>query len=59
MGASHPAPRVIMLTGHGSVAAGLEAMNREVFDFLLKPVGVDQLVARIEAAVAAARAGTP
>ena len=58
MGSSHPAPRVIMLTGHGDVAAGLEAMNRQVFDFLLKPVAVDQLAARIEAA-AAVRTKTP
>jgi DNA-binding NtrC family response regulator len=54
MAAARPAPRVIMLTGHGSVAAGLEAMRQQVFDFLLKPVAVDQLVARIEAAAAGA-----
>jgi DNA-binding NtrC family response regulator len=47
--------RVIMLTGHGDAAAGLEAMAREVFDFLLKPIAVDQLVARIEAAADSGR----
>ena len=43
---------VIMLTGHGSVDAGVQAMRREAFDFLLKPTSVEQLVAVIEAAAA-------
>ena len=44
--------RVVMLTGHGSVEAGVEALSGEAFDFLLKPVGPDQLVEVILAAVA-------
>jgi DNA-binding NtrC family response regulator len=46
---------VIMLTGHGSVDAGIQAMRREAFDFLLKPVSVEQLVGVIEAAAAKRR----
>jgi DNA-binding NtrC family response regulator len=45
--------RVVMLTGHGSVEAGVEALREEAFDFLLKPVSPDQLVEVILAAVAA------
>jgi DNA-binding NtrC family response regulator len=47
-----PATEVILLTGHGSVDAGLQAMRGEAFDFLLKPATVDQLLAVIEAAAA-------
>ena len=50
-----PATEVIMLTGHGSVDAGVQAMRREAFDFLLKPASVDQLVTVIEAAAAKTR----
>jgi DNA-binding NtrC family response regulator len=48
-----PDTRVVMLTGHGSVEAGVEALRAEAFDFLLKPVSPDQLVEVILAAVAA------
>ncbi len=47
-----PTTEVVMLTGHGSVDAGVQAMRREAFDFLLKPTSVDQLVSVIEAAAA-------
>jgi DNA-binding NtrC family response regulator len=47
-----PATEVILLTGHGSVDAGVQAMRGEAFDFLLKPTTVDQLLAVIEAAAA-------
>jgi DNA-binding NtrC family response regulator len=47
-----PRTEVILLTGHGSVDAGLHAMRGEAFDFLLKPTTVDQLLAVIEAAAA-------
>ena len=50
-----PDTRVVMLTGHGSVEAGVEALRAEAFDFLLKPVSPDQLVEVILAAVAAGR----
>ena len=49
------ATEVIMLTGHGSVDAGIRAMRGQAFDFLLKPTSVDQLVGVIEAAAAKRR----
>jgi DNA-binding NtrC family response regulator len=55
--ATRPDTRVIMLTGHGSVESGVDALRAEAFDFLLKPVGPDQLVEVILAAVAAGRDG--
>jgi DNA-binding NtrC family response regulator len=50
------ATEVIMLTGHGSVDAGVRAMRGQAFDFLQKPTSVDQLVGVIEAAAAKRRA---
>jgi two-component system, NtrC family, response regulator AtoC len=46
---------VIMLTGHGSVDLAVEAMKAGAFDFLTKPVGLSQLRARIERALAESR----
>jgi len=50
-----PGVRVVLLTGHGTAAAGLEAIRAEAFDFLLKPVPVDALVRVLEAAGGEAR----
>jgi len=50
-----PGVRVVILTGHGTAEAGMEAIRDEAFDFLLKPVVVDRLVEVIEAAAAEAR----
>jgi DNA-binding NtrC family response regulator len=46
------ATEVILLTGHGSVDAGISAMRGKAFDFLLKPTSVERLVGVIEAAAA-------
>jgi FixJ family two-component response regulator len=39
------APPVVFLTGHGDVAAGVDAMKRGAVDFLEKPVDRDRLLA--------------
>ncbi len=41
---------VIMLTGHGSVAAGIEAMEKGAFDYIMKPVDLGELLEKIEQA---------
>ena len=41
---------VIMLTGHGTPSAGLDAMDLGAVDFLLKPVSPDRLALAIETA---------
>jgi DNA-binding NtrC family response regulator len=38
---------VIMLTGHGSTASGIEGMKRGLFDYLMKPVDIGELVTRV------------
>lgn len=52
--AQHPRLPVIILTGHGTVEAGLEAVRELAFDFLLKPIPVERLLSVI---LAAAEAG--
>jgi len=43
-----PSVKVIMLTGHGSTSSGIEGMRRGLFDYLMKPVDIDELVTRIK-----------
>lgn len=48
---AHPELRVIVLTGHGTLAAAKEAAQAGAFDFLCKPCDVNILVSRIHDAV--------
>ncbi|BBO69961.1 hypothetical protein DSCA_38910 [Desulfosarcina alkanivorans] len=48
--AKKPAPPVIMLTGHATLETGIEAIRRGAFDYLMKPCGIEDLVAKLEAA---------
>jgi DNA-binding NtrC family response regulator len=43
---------VILLTGHGSTTAAIEGMQRGLFDYLVKPVDIGDLVERLRAAAA-------
>lgn len=44
----YPLIEVIMLTGHASVAAAIESMELGAFDYLLKPIDMDELHYKIE-----------
>jgi DNA-binding response OmpR family regulator len=46
-----PALRVIILTGHGSERAARDGIAHGAFDYLIKPIGLDPLIARINAAL--------
>jgi len=46
--ATYPLVEVVLLTGHASVEASLEGMKLGAFDYLLKPVNIDELVYKIE-----------
>jgi DNA-binding NtrC family response regulator len=46
--AEHPEAEIIMLTGHGTIEAGIEAMKRGAEDFLEKPVDIKELMVKIE-----------
>ena len=45
--ANNPNAEIIMLTGHGSVASGVEAMKLGAGDFLQKPVELTELMSKI------------
>ena len=56
IGQLSPRPKVIMLTGHGSVQAGVEAVRELAWDFLMKPQPADVLARVIRAAAEAGKA---
>lgn len=45
-----PTIEVILLTGHGSTTAGIEGMHKGLFDYLMKPVDIGELIEKIEQA---------
>lgn len=48
--AGHPDTEVIILTGHGTVQAGVEAMKLGAEDFVEKPVDIQDLMEKIKGA---------
>ncbi len=48
--ADNPNAEIIMLTGHGSIQSGVEAMKLGAGDFLQKPVELSQLMDKISEA---------
>lgn len=45
-----PDTEVIMLTGHGSLATGTEAMRKGAYDYLMKPCDIEDLTEKIREA---------
>ncbi|HZY05254.1 MAG TPA: response regulator [Anaeromyxobacteraceae bacterium] len=53
-----PPFEAILITGHGSAGAAVEGMQRGLFDYLVKPVDIGELVEKIRSAAASGgRAG--
>lgn len=50
--ASRPDLPVILLTGHGSTREGLEGMSLGAFDYLIKPLAINELIEKIHEAIA-------
>jgi DNA-binding NtrC family response regulator len=48
----YPQLPVVLLTGHGSVELGIRGMDLGAFDYLLKPVELDELLDAIRRAAA-------
>jgi DNA-binding NtrC family response regulator len=46
----HPLVEVVMLTGHGSVESGMQGMGLGAYDYVLKPVDIDDLVDKLRKA---------
>ncbi len=45
-----PLVEVVILTGHGSIESGIEGMQLGAFDFLMKPVRIDDLQEKVSEA---------
>lgn len=45
-----PSVEVVILTGHGSIESGIEGMQLGAFDFLMKPVSIDDLQEKVSEA---------
>lgn len=50
---NNPEIEVILLTGHGSTDSGIAGMKRGLFDYLMKPVEIGTLIAKINEAAKA------
>jgi DNA-binding NtrC family response regulator len=44
----HPLVEVIMLTGHAAMEVAIEGMEIGAFDYLMKPVDIDNLLYKVE-----------
>ena len=53
---THPDTQVILLTGHGSTREGIEGMRLGAFDYLIKPVDIEEMLAKMKEA--ASKVGT-
>ena len=47
----HPLTEVILLTGHASVEVAIQGMELGAFDYLIKPVELDELLYKIQDAM--------
>ena len=54
---THPDIEVILLTGIGSAKEGVEGMRLGAFDFLMKPLQIEELMEKIGAAIEKAAGG--
>jgi len=50
-----PLVEVIMLTGHRTIESAVEGMKLGAFDYLIKPCDIDELVHKVQEAVAQKR----
>ena len=44
----YPMVEVIMLTGHASMEAAIQGMELGAFDYLMKPIDIDELIYKIQ-----------
>ena len=53
----HPGAQTILLTGHGSTKDGIKGMRMGAFDYLMKPVNIEDLIKKMNDAFQAADRG--
>ena len=44
----HPLVEVILLTGHASLSVAQEGMGLGAFDYLMKPINIDELIYKLQ-----------
>ncbi|MGX9365108.1 response regulator [Desulfoplanes sp. PS50] len=54
---TYPQIEVIMLTGHASIRSGERGMTLGAFDYIMKPVSIDELIDKIRQAWIKTRKG--
>ncbi|RJQ70015.1 MAG: response regulator [Desulfobacteraceae bacterium] len=47
----HPLVEVIMLTGHASMEVAIQGMEMGAFDYLMKPIDIDELIYKMQDAL--------
>lgn len=55
----YPHVQVILLTGQGATKDGMDGMKLGAFDYMVKPLSLDDLTAKLHEAVAASRGVEP
>lgn len=55
--AKHACLPVILLTGHGSVADAERGIEQGAFDYLMKPIDIDELIEKIRKAAGTRKVG--
>lgn len=57
--AAHPAVRIIVLTGYGSITTAMEAAKHGASDYLTKPAGIQQIVNALEGVAGSVQLDVP
>jgi DNA-binding NtrC family response regulator len=52
---TYPNTQVILLTGHGSTREGIEGMRLGAFDYLIKPVDIEEMLEKMREAAKTVR----
>ena len=55
----HPATQIILLTGHGSTRDGIKGMRLGAFDYIMKPVQIEDLIQKMNEAFEASKKDRP
>ena len=51
----NPLVEVMMLSGHADVESAIEGMKQGAYDYLMKPIEIDQIITKVAAAAAKKR----
>lgn len=46
--ARHPKIPVILLTGHGSIREGTDGLRQGAYDYLVKPIDIEELISKMQ-----------